>query len=47
MSILAAIPGGSALSERSLGVGFAIADYENYVDKLVDNLTDPQHEIWE
>jgi phage terminase large subunit len=47
MSILAAIPGGSALSEKSLGVSFAIADYENYVDKLVDNLTDPQREIWE
>ena len=47
MSILAAIPGGSALSAVTQIPATAINDCEKHVNELTDNLTDPQRQVWE
>ena len=47
MSILAAVPGGSVLSEVIAGSAFKVEDYAEYVDGLVEGLTGPQRQVWD
>jgi hypothetical protein len=46
-SILSRVPGGTALSEATLPVGFTQVDCGDRVQALVDRLTEPQREIYD